>query len=131
MTLFISLTILAFVNSVFSLIWVKVFLSKNATISSPKVFTKFKEMARFQMYQSLVHNSLLVGTILSGLYGVFISDEINHILFSFLQVSLFLFEFIMKSPQDEARNMNIWDESKNDEYRDICNRWIKSSLPNF
>jgi len=88
-------------------------------------------MARFQMYQSLVHNSLLVGTILSGLYGVFISDEINHILFSFLQVSLFLFEFIMKSPQDEARNMNIWDESKNDEYRDICNRWIKSSLPNF
>jgi hypothetical protein len=131
MELFVTLTILALANGTLGLMSIKGFLAKSSSISDSGAFRKFKKMVRLQMYLALLQLPLLVGALLSGLYAVFITDEIHIVLFLFLQGSIQYFGKVSKKPEQQARSMSVWDATAEIEYQDICTTWLKKPFPDF
>lgn len=131
MTIFVTLTIIALANGALGLMSVKGFLAKNPYISNSNVFRKFKKMVSLQMYLALIHIPLLVGALISGLYGVFFTGEIHFVLFLLLQGSIHLFGKLSKNTEEKARSMRVWDEKVETEYQDVCSTWLEKAFPDF
>jgi len=124
-------TVLSLFIGALGLMSLKGFLSKYTSIQNHQAFKKFKAMVRLQMYMALVQLPFLVGALVSGVYGVFVSDKINFIVFLLMQGSIFFFGKFMASIEEKTRSLELLDESIKDEYENICETWIKKALPNF
>ena len=67
----------------------------------------------------------------TGLYGVFVTNEIGLITFFLLQGAIHGFGKFAKNKEDAARDLDVWDESAKIEYEDICYTWVKKPFPDF
>lgn len=129
-TFFIFLFILAIINTIISTLDIQKFLASNRSIKTPHNLENFKIVVRRQMYQALLQLLFLGGALLVGLYGI-VTGKIGLLLVILLNMVIIGISQISKTFEKKARSLTVLDSNLSDEYRDICNTWVKNALPDF
>jgi hypothetical protein len=124
---------LGVINFIIALSGLKGFLSNNQSIKSMLNLEELKSMVRIQMYQALVQIVIL------GIMGILVVVGIITGRLSFME---FLFTLVLnlviftlgkygKGIEEQARSLDVEDKSLEEEYREVCETWVKKPFPNF
>ena len=130
MVLFVTLSILALLNSLYGLSKLKSFLEANRCIENLTIFNAFKKMVGEQMYLSLLQIIFAGGALISGIYGVF-TGEVSILILLVLQIINYYFGKMGGAHEEQARSMSVWKENYQSSYDDICNSWVNRAFPDF
>lgn len=128
--IFITIYIAVYVNSIISANSNKKFLKRNHSIKDSRSMNEFKALVRVQMYQTLLQIALLGSGFLLGLYGLR-KGEIGILLVLFVNGIVFFISKEIKSVDEACRNLKVEDKAFDEEYRKICETWVKKALPDF
>jgi tRNA A-37 threonylcarbamoyl transferase component Bud32 len=127
------LFLLGAINGIIGLFNVKGFLDNHSKITGPHSLEVFKKMVRQQMTQALVQIGILVPMVIIGLSGV-VKNRItgtNFVLWIMLNLGIFGIGKMAKNYEDQARSLQIMDQTLEEQYKQVCESWIKKPLPNF
>ena len=127
---YLLLLLLAFVNTIFAAIKLRAFLARNSSISSVESLADFKRMVRWQMHAALVQIGFLGASGLIGLYGIF-TEQLSLLLVLCLNGVVIGISYAMKATEKRAKSLPVNDQSLFNEYRAICESWVKKPLPDF
>lgn len=127
------LFIAGILNIIIGLAGIKKFLSATLSITNTQDLQNFKDMVRQQMYQSTLQILVLGIMGITGIYGIMSKklDFMEFILFLLLNGAIFLFGMYAKKIENQARSLNIGDETLAEEYATVCESWLKKPFPDF
>jgi len=129
-TVFIIIYLGVYLNSIVSANSNKKFLKRNHSIRDNRCLNEFKILVRTQMYQTLLQIALLGSGFLLGLYGLK-KGEIGILLILLVNGIVFFISKKIKGVENACRNLKVEDNALEQEYRKICDTWVKKALPDF
>ncbi|MCP5048389.1 MAG: hypothetical protein GY940_14565 [bacterium] len=121
------------INAAIAILNIKGFLDGHSVIDSLRVFRKFRQMVRQQMFQALIQIGILGPMILLGVSGVFNKKITGNNLFLWLllNVGIFLLAQLAKRYEEPARSIKVPDPSMEEQYKRVCESWLKKPFPDF
>jgi hypothetical protein len=129
----IVLFVLAIINFFIANNDLKAFLARHASIDSYQSMDAFKKMVRKQMMQALLQLVLLLATGVLPIYGLFT----HKITFGQFLLCI-LFDFVIlglgkkgKEVEEKSRSLTVNDPSLEEQYKRICETWVKKPFPDF
>ncbi len=127
------LFLLSIVNLAVSLNSIKQFLNYHSSIDTPRVFRKFKQLVRQQMVQSLIQIGLLVPMALLGLSAVYNNamSSGEFLIWLLLNAAIIGTAKSAKKYEDAARSLPVANPEMEEQYKNVCQCWIKKPLPDF
>lgn len=126
---FLGLSAAILALSIYAYVDLKGYLSKNAAITDDDSMEGFKVLVRKQMKLALVAVALIIPAGLVGFYGIFCAD-MSFLLFLCVNGVTFGFSKVFKHAEERARLLRV-DEDLKEEYRAVCESWVKKALPEF
>jgi len=130
MILFLLLFALALANTVVAAVQVRGFLGRNTSIASRQILEDFKRMARWQMYQALFQVVFLVAACVLGVVGI-ITGRLSLLLVIAVNGAILVISKALQGAEKRARSLPAADEQLADEYRGVCETWVKKPFPDF
>ncbi len=124
---------LGMVNFIIALLGAKRFLDQHTAIRTSQDLDVFKQMARKQMYQTLLQIVLMAGMELPGFIGI-LYKKLNFwefLLFLGLNAVYILMGIYGKANEKKIRSLEVEDETLLQEYQSICETWVKKPFPDF
>ena len=126
----VLLFVLAVVNMLLSVIQIRGFLLRTAAISNDQDLEDFKRLARRQMYQALLQLVFLLGAVGLSLYGMVTKQcSLLHVLG--LSLAILATSLISRPFESRVKSLDVEDESLAEEYKAVCESWVKKPLPDF
>ena len=121
------------VNTIVALLGVKRFMDQYTVIRTSQDLDVFKQMARKQMYQTLVQLVLMAGMEIPGFIGIIMKklDVWEFLLFLGLNGVYIVIGIYAKANEKKIQSLEVEDETLLQEYQSICVSWKKKPLPDF
>lgn len=124
---------LGMVNFIIVMLGVKRFLNQHAAIRTRQDLDAFKQMARKQMYQTLIQIVFMAGMELPGIIGILMQKLTlkEFLLFLGLNAVYIVMGIYGKANEKKIQSLEVEDEALLQEYQSICETWKKKPFPDF
>ena len=121
---------LAIVNSLIAAFGLLSFLSRTSSISSSLDLDNLKRLAQQQMYRTLASLGILVAGGVLCIYGL-VTKQVTLVLILILNGIVLAAAIPVVLFEKRARNLKVEDGLLADQYRAVCNTWVKKPFPDF
>lgn len=121
----------AIVLSLCSGIHVKRFLKATACITDEQSLSRFKRIARCNMYMALVQIAILVSGVIIGLLLIFRHGLPGLIVVLLTNAVVFVLGKLLSKLETAARSLPAASEYLAQQHRQVSETWVKKALPDF
>ena len=121
---------LAIVNSLIAAFDLQSFLSRTPSISTSLDVDNLKRLARQQMYRTLASLGILVAGGVLCIYGLR-TKQVSLVLILILNGIVLATAIPIVLFEKRARNLKVQDGLLADQYRAVCETWVKKPFPDF
>lgn len=128
--IFVLLFSIAILNSIFSYIKLRRFISDTTQITSENDLEKFKDMVRTQMKMAILQMAIMALMLITGIYGI-ITQELSLIFVILLYAIIMIAGMFFKKAENTAKSLKVADDGLRQNYKGICKKWDKKPFPDF
>ena len=121
---------LAIVHLLIAALGLQSFLSRTPSISTSLDLDNLKRLARQQMYQTLASIGILGAGGVLCIYGL-VTKQVSIVLILILNGIVFATAIPVWLIEKRAQNLKVEDGLLAEQYRAICDTWVKKPFPDF